>query len=210
MKDIDSFVSNFALWWDRRLGKKRSKKKFLSALRRAVFEELPRRDDSFEIQIRDIPGSEGLIFSLSSENLSIIPFKKKALITSITGPDWGRGWKDISSDKDVAEEIDFFFHFASQYIFRSRLAPILGAISIIFNRNCDFRGDMFASIRGQDGQEDSRIDQFFSGIFNRYGEQLSVAKGNKRTKQLKIWINETNAWTPLSIDAFFSYCELSI
>lgn len=56
---------------------------------------------------------------------------------------WSRGWKKISKDDFVADQIDGFFHFANQYIYRGYQINILGAIALTYGRHCYFRGDEF-------------------------------------------------------------------
>ena len=64
---------------------------------------------------------------------------QKQLICGVVAPPWGSGWRNISRDEYVEEMISAFFHFASQYVSRSRMTNLTGAIALTYERACDFR-----------------------------------------------------------------------
>ncbi len=107
------FINQFAQYENT----KRKISLFKSALDRAVEQELPLRDSYQTFQIRDIYNSEGLNVSYNSPYLMCKYSKeKRSLLVGTLTPAWSRGWKKISKDDFVANQIDGFFHFANQYI----------------------------------------------------------------------------------------------
>lgn len=134
------FINQFAQYENT----KRKISLFKSALYRAVEQELPLRDSYQTFQIRDIYNSEGLNVSYNSPYLMCKYSKeKRSLLVGTLTPAWSRGWKKISKDDFVADQIDGFFYFANQYIYRGYEINILGAIALTYGRHCDFRGNEF-------------------------------------------------------------------
>lgn len=115
-----------------------------SALDRAVEKELPLRDSDRTFQVRDIHNSERLNISYNSSYLMCKYSKqKKSVLVGTLAPAWSRGWRKISKDDFVSDQIDRFFHFANQYIYRGYQINVLGAIALTYERHCDFRGNEF-------------------------------------------------------------------
>ena len=109
------FINQFAQYENT----KRKISLFKSALDRAVGQELPLRDSYQTFQIRDIYNSEGMNVSYNSPYLMCKYSKeKRSLLVGTLTPVWSRGWKKISKDDFVADQIDGFFYFANQYIYR--------------------------------------------------------------------------------------------
>lgn len=112
-----------------------------SALDRVVGQELPSRDEKRLFQIRDFTNSEGLRINIRAGSLLCsYSENKNQLLVGTLGPLWSRGWRGISKDPFVAEQISDFFHFANQYIYRSSQINLIGAIALTYGRCCDFRG----------------------------------------------------------------------
>jgi hypothetical protein len=118
-----------------------------SALDRAVGHELPSRDDKQLFQIRDFTNSEGLLINICAGNLMCsYSDDKDKLFVGTLGPLWSRGWREVSKDPYIAEQIKDFFHFANQYIYRSSQINLIGAIALAYGRCCDFRGDYLSEV----------------------------------------------------------------
>lgn len=112
-----------------------------SALDKAIKNELPARDSYMTFQIRDLENSENLKISYKSSHLMCkYSEDKKCLLVGTLAPAWSRGWKNISRDTFVSDQIDYFFHFANQYIYRGYQINLIGAIALAYGVHSDFRG----------------------------------------------------------------------
>jgi hypothetical protein len=110
-----------------------------AALQRAINVELPQRDTRLEAIVRSIENSEGLHYSYDSETVWLYYGVSNHLIAGTINPGWRSGWTKTSRDKDIQHIIDLFFHYARQYIDRSRMVGILGALATTFGLSCEFR-----------------------------------------------------------------------
>ena len=114
------------------------------ALDKAVMKELPTRDNKAIFVVRDITNSNALHLNHHSPNLMCKYSKtNKSLIVGTLSPAWSNGWRDISTDSFIIDQIDSFFHLANQYIYRGYQINIIGAIALTYGIGCDFRGSEF-------------------------------------------------------------------
>jgi len=113
-----------------------------STLDRVVEKELPYRDSYKSFQIRNITNSESLKINCNLPYLMCkYSSKKKCVLVGTLAPAWSSGWKDISKDSFVSDQIKCFFHFANQYIYRGYQINLIGAIALTYGKSCDFRGN---------------------------------------------------------------------
>lgn len=111
------------------------------ALYEAAMNELPRRDHRMLFQIRDFTNSTEMKINHNSQFLACrYSDEKNCLLVGTLAPNWRFGWKNISKDPFVSEQISNFFYFTNQYICRGYQINLIGAIALTYGKYCDFRG----------------------------------------------------------------------
>lgn len=166
-----------------------------SALDRAVEKELPLRDSQRTFQVRDIYNSERLNVSYNSSYLMCkYSQEKKSLLVGTLAPAWSRGWKKIVKDDFISDQIDTFFHFASQYIYRSYQINVLGAIALTYERPCDFKGNGFKEYQLP----------FCNSEYLSFRRNIPVLC-NKKNKLLSYYIELINSFDPFVNRILFYY-----
>ncbi len=140
-KQVEAMISSFCRWVQQKGYPLSICRKLPGVLRNVIYNELPKRDESYEIVIRDMAGSEGLNLSFLRNTIWAYPeMERKNLMVGVIAPYWRKGWRDIIRDEGARELVKDFFFFASQYIMRARAIDLLGALSLVYRRSCDFRG----------------------------------------------------------------------
>lgn len=140
--NTNAFVSKFTSWARAHSAcSPASLRRFPQTLRRAIEVELPKRDKFVEVVARELsPRPPTLAIELESAWLAEGRGKSWAVAVI---PDWTSGWRELSRDADANDLVSTFFHFASQYVFRSRAADMLGAIALMYRQPIEARfGDM--------------------------------------------------------------------
>lgn len=93
------------------------------------------------IMIRDLSCDETIGFNYISEDISCkYDFYENELIVGLTSPDWFKGWKNVSSNKYVSELISDYMHFLSQYVHRSYIINVIGALALVYGISSSFMG----------------------------------------------------------------------
>lgn len=168
---------------------------FKSALDKAVEQELPLRDNYQTFQIRNICNSKGLNVSYNSPYLMCKYSKvKRSLLIGTLAPAWSRGWGKISKDEFVVDQIDGFFYFANQYIYRGYQINILGAIALTYGRHCDFRGNEIMMYRLP----------FSDSAYNSFRNNIPVMH-NKKNRLFSYYIDLINAFDPFVNRVLYYY-----
>lgn len=118
------------------------------ALDEAVINELPKRDKQLSFQVRDYTNTDSLRISHNSPYLMCkYSNEENCLLVGTLAPSWASGWRNISKDVFVSEQIDSFFHLANQYVYRGYQINLIGAIALTYGRHCDFRGHMLKQFK---------------------------------------------------------------
>ena len=142
MSDINPFISKFCRWAAQGGLPKNRRARFSSALRKAIAVELPARDDKIQIEIRSLQNSDQLRCTYKSKDIWLFSGLDDLLKIGVVAPPWGEDWDTITKDEMVVDAIENFFHFARQYIVRSRIVGVIGAIVLTYGRACEFRYEM--------------------------------------------------------------------
>lgn len=122
---------------------------FKDTLDKIIYYELPRRDNEQLFQVRDFTNTVDLNLSLSLNNIMCYySNEENALMVGVICPNWSNGWRGISKDKFVSEQIEYLFHFISQYVYRSYQVNLIGAIALSIDRATDFRGNTLRYVYG--------------------------------------------------------------
>lgn len=146
MDGYNKFINDICLYYSENENTKRKIPLIKDTFKRIIEEELPIREGNKTFQIRNFTNSTNLNINLIHKNLWCTQGNEKNLIVGTMCPGWRYGWKDICKDEFVADEINIFFHFSTQYIIRSFQINLIVAIVILYNRICDFRGEFLLEI----------------------------------------------------------------
>jgi hypothetical protein len=170
-----------------------------NALDRAVEEELPSRDNNKSFQIRDLTNSESLKISYNSPYLMCkYSSEKECVLVGTLAPAWSRGWQNISKDAFVSDIIDTFFHFASQYIYRSYQINLIGAIALTYGKHCDFRGNEFQEY----------WLPFCSHEYIAFRNNIPTTR-NKRNHTLECYLDLVNSFDPVCEQGGLLLCTVA-
>lgn len=144
---MNEFISKFTEWY-RNVYKGEKPEAFKHALRKAITLELPLRNNSYELQVREFDFSDNINILINDENLwTSISKENRKLIVGSKRPLWHSGWRKFTKNEDINDIIDTFFHFSSQYYVRSKQIDLIGACNLVYGIYGDFRGSRFSSIK---------------------------------------------------------------
>lgn len=122
-------------------------------------------------------------------------------------PSWDRGLQHICRDEHVYDTISWFFHYASQYVARSRMVDVIASINLIYERVCDIRGNrMTKYLLENNSDKEEFISAFKSQASPKFNKKYS-----SREKQLCNWINKSNSLDPYIHRIHFNFlhaCKL--
>jgi hypothetical protein len=213
MSQVEQFVSKFSQWSDKQGLPKNKRAQLSAALRKAINDKLPDLDDYRDVLIRPLTNSRNLIYSFESSE-KWLEISNKGLIAGVTMPYWATGWRHISKDYVIECEIASFFHFASQYVARSRVNSFIGAIVLTYSRVCDFRSKWVSRLTVGSNATFKTINDaknFTAQIGNYTGEEnYTLTEGNfsdksSRQREVTMWVNKINALDPFIHRAIYQY-----
>jgi len=208
-QNINKFKSKFNQWAQATLPDK-SARKFTPSLNLVLKNHIADCDNRVQIMIRDLVDSEQLRISLVSDSVIIAPqSQQEHLYVGVLMPSWDKGLRHICTDEHVYDSISWFFHFASQYVARSRIVDVMSSINIVYGRTCDFRGKRVTRCIVDNG--DRLGEEFVLAI----EKETSLSSPNNlhkgRGRSVLYWINKINALDPFIHRIFFNYlhaCKL--
>lgn len=174
---------------------------FKSTLDKIVSHELPKRDNEQFFQIRDFTNTSELKLNLNHNNIMCYySDEENVLKVGIVCPNWSRGWRDISKDEFVSDQIDILFHFISQYVYRSYQVNLIGAIALSTGIPTDFRGNTLTNIYGDNvAQEVSN--------FKKYIDREPSILNSKTLGYLKL-INALDPYVNKAVFYYVRFLEL--
>ena len=145
----DKFKNKVCNYYSTYQNTKNKIEQFKYTLDKIVAHELPKRDNEQFFQIRDFTNTSELKLNLSFNNIMCYFSDEDNLLkVGVVCPNWSRGWRNISKDEFVSDQIDILFHFISQYIYRSYQVNLIGAIALSTGVSTDFRGNTLMYIYG--------------------------------------------------------------
>jgi len=189
---VENFISQFCQWGYNGGLPKESARRLSTILRKIIYKELPERDELVHVWIRDLINSNGLGCNFTIDDLWCKSQNKDFLLAGVTVPYWRRGFRQICKDDYVYDSVSTFFHFASQYVGRSKLVNLIGAIALTYNRACDFRGHKFSELvcRSNSDAINSQMTEYFSDIqHNPRGREKILISWCERINSLDPYIN---------------------
>ena len=124
------------------------------------------------------------------------------LVLGAVGPAW-RGIHKVCKDKDTADLVDGFIHFASQYVIRSRIVRIQAGLALTFGVACDFRTADFRRTTVAAGSRYPDIDAVHREL--RGDLPIGTVRGSRRLRELTAWVNMLNPLDPFVHRALFQF-----
>lgn len=207
-QNASKFKSKFCQWAQATLPTM-SARKFTTSLNQVLNNHINDCDNRAQIMIRNLVNSKHLNINFVSDNVIIAPHNKlDYLYVGVVMPSWDKGLSHICRDEYVYDSISWFFHFASQYVARSRIVDVMSSLNIVYGRTCDFRGDRLISFSTENG---ARLKDEFVLAVNR---ETNLSKSNRikgRERSLFYWLHKVNALDPFIHRIFFNYlhaCKL--
>jgi hypothetical protein len=168
---------------------------FKHVIDKQFWSELETRDIDFNIVLRPLSNTQGLSASYSSEEVILYQNPLQELVVGSITPDWKHGWRCI--DDDVRDLLQFYLHFAEQYVARSRALNVTGAISLTFDKACDFRYKGFYS---------TRLNRFDLNEIKQEQYQRMIFSGKfKSKKEFNGWLDILNCLDPLIHRMVYNY-----
>ncbi|MEE4562774.1 MULTISPECIES: hypothetical protein [Paenibacillus] len=205
-QNTNKFKSKFCQWAQANLPSN-SINKFTNSLNQVLNNHIADCDSRVQIMIRNLSDSEKMNISFISNEVIIAP-KRKSLFVGVLMPSWDKGLSKICKDEYVYDAISWFFHFASQYVARSRMIDVISSINIVYGRSCDFRGDkLFKLIIPRN----ERVKDEFISAFMRETKARFLHENGERERSLVLWVNKVNTLDPFVHRIFFNYinaCKL--
>ncbi|MEC0329403.1 hypothetical protein P4H42_07160 [Paenibacillus macerans] len=207
---INKFKSRFCQWAQTNLPPE-SLKKFTFSLNQVISQHLVDCDDRVQIMIRNLVGSENFNINFISDELIVAPNdKRECLYLGVLIPSWDKGLRNFCRDEYVYDSISWFFHFASQYVARSRIVNVMCALNIVYGQLSDFRGDRMLKYTTPMSQ--LVYDEFILAFMRETKSQVRYRyKFRAREKELVYWIKKINTLDPFIHRVFFNYlnaCKL--
>lgn len=166
-------------------------------------QELPNRDLEAWVHLRPLSDSDGLRLAFSGDSCWSYLDTEGAPWIGVVLPSWRAGWKH--RDPDVEDLLGDFFHFASQYVARSRASNIVGAIALTYDRACDFRFEGLVAKR-LDGSDQPHLASLIANVRTecRQGHPQPRMRGAAQ-RRFKKWAEELNALDPFVHRAIFQF-----
>lgn len=205
MLQTELFVSRFCQWARRGNLPSSSNRRLPAAIRKVVTRDLPAQNGSYRLVFRQLRNTEGLHCSLIGDDTWVAPTPDHMLLSSAVGPRWDIQFDDIR-DEHVRNAISWFFHYAQQYIYRSRMVNALGAIAFVYNRPCDFfasTGSVVTMVKDSGWFRNPHDLMTQEAPLRRM--RLSTVSNNAREKRLKVWFDRLNSLDPFIHRMVFHY-----
>lgn len=200
--EINTFKSKFSQWVSE-VHPNLNRATFKASLNTILEAHIPDQDQFPQFIIRDLLDSKDIDYRLFDTELLVFPYNSSLFVATIM-PSWDRGLKKYCRNEDVYDVISWFFHYASQYVARSRMINIISALCLARQRTCDFRG--FKLSRGPVERQDD-----FQGVLKfQVKEFLNIelygaTNYDERDPDVTGWIRKTNALDPFINRAVFQF-----
>jgi hypothetical protein len=202
--NADKLISAFSQWGHNVHLPQRTIRRLPATLREIIYKELPKRDKIFDYVERDIANSDNLKCAIAQNDVWLYPDKEKEYLKIGTlFPYWDRGLRSLCKDEIAIDHIKSFLFFASQYVGRSKMINVLGAIALTYHRSCDFRGHSM-SRRTVGEIKNGFYACSFEDVFDSTLLPMHVT-GKER--QLHAWCRLLNALDPYINRLLFNYIK---
>lgn len=193
---FDKFTNDFCQWFNKFDNTRKKIKLLTNCLKKIAEVELPLRNDERLFKVRNFINTKDFELNFIYKNLWCKSDSEKGLLVGTLCPNWNSGWKEVCKDEFVSDQIDYFFHFATQYIYRSYQINLIGSLAFTYNRYFDFRGDFLSW----------SILPYSINSFQEYENGIKTMTCNK-TKRIKHYLNIINALDPYVNKAIYYYVK---
>jgi len=206
--NIQKFKSKFCQWAQSNLPNE-SAKMFTKTLNQVLNNHIINSDNLSQIMIRNLIDSGRLNINYIGNEIIIGPDKNyNNLFIGAIMPSWDRGLRSFCKDEHVYNAISWFFHYASQYVARSRMVDVMASLNLLYGRTCDFRGHRMTRILSENN---NKLKDEFILAFSRKANISHDNKFRAREKNLVFWFDKINSLDPFIHRIFFNYinaCKL--
>lgn len=202
------FIATFSQWAISAGLPEKKAAALTAVLRRAIFEELPSRDRERNVFVRPLSNAAGLRCRFESADVWLYPTVGGRLVAGAVAPAWRAGWREISKHEDIRDVVSDFFWSAGQYVARSRMATVIGAISLSYDRACDFRyeGLSVYAVGGKGIMPTVASARSQANEVADYAPLRGLPQGRgRRERALGAWVSAINALDPYIHRAVFKY-----
>lgn len=206
--NLQIFKSKFCQWANETLPHG-SARKFTDSLNRVLGRHLYNCDNLLQIKVRDLEDADGIRFSLIHDETIVGPNQNgEVLFVGTIMPSWDRGLRAYCNDENVYDLISWFFHFAAQYVARSRTIDVLSGINLVYGRTCSYNGNQISTKlipKSRESKEKLII------ALNEMTRVEFYQSHNRREKSLLFWIDKINSLDLYINRIFFNYinaCKL--
>lgn len=201
------FVSEFCRWAGARGYPKNKRARLSAALWKAINQKLPDKDRHAHLIVRPLVESRGLTCTYDSVDTWLYPNTSGDLICAVLCPPWETGWRGLSRDYDVETIVAGFFHFASQYIARSRMTNVIGAIALAYNRACDFRygGAQRLTVGSDSPFPTVEFARSIASQRDEYEPAFKHPNNSPRQREFATWVRTLNSLDPYIHRAIYQY-----
>ncbi len=196
---MGKFVSKFLQWSDQVEQIEASERNQLkSCLNNSIKELLPSWDTDRYVEFRVLSNSKDISMEFMSENFWLFKSDKN-LISGVLLPFWNPQHQNygfrFSQNPDVSDMVGDFFRYASNYVSRSRIASLVGAIAIVYDKACDFR---------YEGFEIRRVNSENPECESEHYEKHAISQDSK-SEDFESWAKKLNCLDPFVHRAVYQF-----
>lgn len=115
--------SRLLRWFDSLSAPPDARSAFSSSIDR-VFDELPKRNDWFEVMTVVLGGTKNLRIAARQATWRLVPCTEGIAVVTVV-PNWAKGWRPLINDDFSYDTLTWYLHYARQYIHRSQVVKVL-------------------------------------------------------------------------------------
>jgi hypothetical protein len=173
----------------------------MPVLKRALYGELPTRDREVVVSVNGFPNARSIRLHFESPNLCIRT-TPRWINVGVVAPDWQHGWRDLTDDEYLGDELDLLFHFAYQYVRRGLCVAALGSIALSYKHGIEFY-----RCRRSNWRRYSTIPEGVDlpRLVRGKGRERSNENRSARQSRAHCWIRLINGLDPYVHRAVFLY-----
>jgi hypothetical protein len=187
---VTRFVSDFCVWADG-AGMPQDSRRYLPvAVRRALVEDLPSRDDQERIVTRPLARSRGLKVWHLSETQAFVTGADDQVFGIVRAPLWFGGWNEVAGwDYFIQDSLWHFFFRTANYVARSRMLNGLVAIALTYRLGCDVR---YMEMK----ERTVPVGEAMTPYLASSALLTQGLRANSRSRMLSFWLAQVNALDP--------------
>ncbi len=203
--EVERFISKFCNLISKRNSIPSRSRRFIpSTLRNIIYQELPKRDNDRELEVRELANSNQLNVYYDLNDITVCKNSRGKLVVGVLAPFWSRGLRPFCRDDFIYDEVSWFLHFSRQYVARSKFIEVVGSIALSYNRDTHFRTSNLKLFQISDFGYD--INTAKRKAFGR--KALSPNnQSSRRQREFLYWIKMINGLDPFIHRMLFNYSK---